>query len=103
MRHRIILSLGLLGLSVGLLGAGVVSAQDVTQESGTVISKYDISNYAESHDHDEINENARLIGYRWRCYDCNTVSALHTFASTAVTKANAHAAKTGHKVTVYDA
>lgn len=43
------------------------------------------------------------VGYKWKCYTCGYVSALHVVASTAITKANAHAVTYRHKTTVFNA
>lgn len=42
-------------------------------------------------------------GYQWQCLDDDGyISHVHHFSNTAITKANAHAAKYGHKVTIYE-
>jgi|UPI00046E4F52 hypothetical protein len=45
----------------------------------------------------------RQNGYQWKCLNKDHyISHVHKFSNTAVTKANAHAAKYGHKVTIYE-
>ncbi|MGM0285786.1 MULTISPECIES: hypothetical protein [unclassified Enterococcus] len=106
MKSKLILSLSILGLSVAMLGReSSVSAQSVgenhTHETTQLLKNDSLLNLQESHE--EVNPNTRIFGYKWRCYTCGYTSELHWISSTAVTKANAHAAKYGHKVTVYNA
>ena len=50
-----------------------------------------------------IFSNFNSNGYYWKCLDeDHYVSHIHKLSNTAVTKANAHAAKYGHRVTVYE-
>ncbi|MGM0285785.1 hypothetical protein IGK61_003608 [Enterococcus sp. AZ063] len=41
-------------------------------------------------------------GYYWKCLETNHVSHKHFFSDSVVTKANAHATKYGHKVTILE-
>lgn len=107
MKSKLILSLSVLGLSIGMLGMGIpASAHEEehahTQETTQLLENNILPIFQESHEED-VNPNARIFGYRWRCYTCGYDSELHWFSNTAVTKANAHATKYGHKVTVYNA
>ncbi|ELA94061.1 hypothetical protein [Enterococcus faecium] len=108
MKSKLILSLSVLGLSVGMLGMGIPTSahsieEEHTHESTQLFENDILANLQESHEEEVVNPNARIFGYKWRCYTCGYTSELHWISSTAVTKANAHAAKYGHKVTVYNA
>ncbi|ELA93805.1 hypothetical protein OIA_05179, partial [Enterococcus faecium EnGen0018] len=54
----------------------------------------------ESHE-EEVNPNARGIGYYWKCYTCGYTSEWHMFANTAVSRAHYHAERYGHRTTVF--
>ena len=82
MKSKLILSLSVLGLSVGMLGMGIPTSANSIEE-------------------EVVNPNVRGVGYYWKCRTCGYHSNWHALASTAVSKANVHAQKYNHVTSVY--
>lgn len=106
MKSKLILSLSVLGLSVGMLGMGIPTSahsieEEHTHESTQLFENDILANLQESHEEEVVNPNVRGVGYYWKCRTCGYHSNWHALASTAVSKANVHAQKYNHVTSVY--
>ncbi|MBC9719880.1 MAG: hypothetical protein H9W82_00260 [Lactobacillus sp.] len=104
MKSKLILGLGIFGLSVGMLGMGISTSahsieEEHTHESTQLFENDILANLQESHE-EEVNPNARM-GYRWRCKTCGYNSEWHMLSNTASKYAVAHHMKYGHSVVVF--